>query len=259
MAHFAPQYELFKIMDNLSKLGRYTFWGVLILSIIPFIFNDFCVKNNLINIVNISNIIGISLFFGTELINELVIIPRADNKRRDDFIDNSFGSKFSINSSNGYYDNDEINKGLYKAAVNLFENCFFTYSLVKITIFHKSIVAIIMIVIIIVLAFYGFKEVSFILNILQAFFSVNILGLFLKNLALFKELTSIQDNWILLFQQTDIKTNTLKYQANIYKYWLEYETLHSRINARISNKIFTKHNTILTENWKQLKQKYNIL
>jgi hypothetical protein len=66
-----------------------------------------------------------------EIVVEYIIVPQADSKRRDDFIDNSFGSTFSTNASVGYFDTDEIRPGLYKAASNLFENCFFNYILVK--------------------------------------------------------------------------------------------------------------------------------
>ena len=259
MATFAPQFDLFKIINRLSSFGQFLFWAILCFSTIPLFCKDFCDKNNLNDTINILNIIGISLFFCIELINEFILLPQADNKRRDDFIDNSFGSKFSTNNSIGYYDNDEINKGLYKASVNLFENCFFTYSLVKITTVSKIIMPTIMLLLTIVLAFYGFKQVPIALTVLQAIFSANILGLLIKHFILLNRLSSIQDTWILLFQNSDLKTDTQKYQTHIYKYWLQYETLHSKINAGIPDKTFTKNNVSLTEEWKKLKLKYNIV
>lgn len=258
MATFAPQFDLFKIINKLSSFGRFLFWLILGFSIFPFFYKEFCEKNSLNDIINILNIIGISLFFGIELINEFILLPQADNKRRDDFIDNSFGSKFSTNNSIGYYDNDEINKGLYKAAVNLFENCFFTYSLVRITTISKIIVPIIMVVSIIVLTFYGFKQVPIALTVLQAIFSANILGLLIKHVILLNKLFSIQETWILLFQNPDLRTNTQNYQTHIYKYWLQYETLLGKINAGTPDKTFKKYGNSLTEEWKQLKLKYNI-
>lgn len=259
MAKYTPQYDLFKITNKLSAIGQFNFWTILILSSAPLVCNDFCVKNNLLDSLNILNIIGISLFFCIELINEFILIPQADNKRRDDFIDNSFGSKFAANSSIGYYDNDEINNGLYKASVNLFENCFFTYSLIKTTTISKIVFPIIMVILTIVFAFYGFKQVPVALTVLQAIFSANILGQLFKHFILLNRLSSIQDTWILLFQRNDLKTDTQKYQTHIYKYWLQYETLNSKINAGVSDKIFIKHNPTLTEAWKNLKTKYNII
>lgn len=258
MAEYAPQYNLFRTINRLASLSRFTFWLVLVFSIIPIVFKDFCEAQNLINIINIFNIIGISLFFILEVISDYILLPQADSKRRDDFIDNSFGSVFSPNNSVGYYDNDEVNKGLYKASVNLFENCFFTYSLVKITITRKIVTPATILLLMGAFAYYGFKEVPFALSVLQALFSANILGKLIKHLILLNRLTTIQDTWIALFQHDDIKSNTLKYQTSVYRYWLQYEALHSKINAAIPEKIYKRHNPSLTEEWKKMKLKYNI-
>lgn len=258
MAEYAPQYNLFRTINRLASVSQFVFWSVLVFSIVPVVFKEFCEAQNLINLINIFNIIGISLFFILEVISDYILIPQADSKRRDDFIDNSFGSIFSPNNSVGYYDNDEVNKGLYKAAVNLFENCFFTYSLVKVTTTKKIVSPAIMLLFMVAFAYYGFKEVPFALSVLQALFSANILGLLIKHLILLNRLTTMQDSWIALFQHEDIKSNTHKYQTSVYRYWLQYETLHSKINAGIPEKIYNKNNPSLTEEWKKMKLKYNI-
>ncbi len=258
MAEYAPQYNLFRTLNRLASVSQFIFWTILVFSIVPVVFKEFYETQNLINIINIFNIIGISLFFVLEVISDYILMPQADSKRRDDFIDNSFGSVFSPNNSVGYYDNDEVNKGLYKAAVNLFENCFFTYSLVKVTTIKKIVTPAIMLLFMIVFAYYGFKEVPFALSVLQALFSANILGLLIKHLILLNRLTTIQDSWIALFQHDDIKSNTYKYQTFVYRYWLQYEALHSKINAGIQEKIYEEHNPSLTNEWNKMKLKYNI-
>ncbi|MFT5964044.1 MAG: hypothetical protein ACI9L6_000769 [Flavobacterium sp.] len=258
MAEFAPHIDLFKIINRLSSLASSVFWSILIFSLAPFVFEQFTLPAKITDIINILNIIGISTFFLIEIVIEYILLPQADSKRRDDFIDNSFGSKFSPKNSIGYYDNDEIGKGLYKASVNLFENCFFTFSLAKIVTISRIVLPSIMLVAMAILAYYGFKEVPFALSILQALFSANILGLLIKHLILINKLSAIQDSWISLFQNINFKSETYKYQANIYRYWLQYETLHSKINAGIPNKIFNKNNELLTNEWVELKAKYNI-
>ncbi|MDQ3192225.1 MAG: hypothetical protein M3Q58_11595 [Bacteroidota bacterium] len=258
MAKFAPHYNLFKIIDNLILFGKIAFWLIIIFSIVPVAFKDFCNIHNLINTINILNIIGIGLFFIIGIINEYILTPQADSKRRDDFIDNSFGSAFSTNSSVDYYDNDEVSKGLYKAAVNLFENCFFSYSLVKATTLRQVIIPSGMLLLMVVLSYYGLKEVPYTLSVLQAIFSANILGQLIKHLILLNKLSTIQDSWIALFQHGDLKTTTLKYQTSIYRYWLQYETLQSKIKAEIPGNIFNKLNPLLTSEWIKMKIKYNI-
>lgn len=258
MADFSPQEKLFSTINRISTFSQYIFWFILVLSVAPIVLKEFCEQYNLVNAINILNIIGITLFFILELITEYILTPQADSKRRDDFIDNSFGSKFSPNNSKGYYDNDEVNTGLYKAAVNLFENCFFTVSLVQATSSKKIIIPLIGFLFIVVFGYYGFKEVPFALSVLQAIFSANILGLLVKHLILLNRLSVILDSWISLFQNGDLKTNTFNYQSYIYRYWLQYESLHSKINAGIPKITYDRLNPILTKEWEALKTKYTI-
>ncbi len=258
MAKFAPHYNLFKTIGRINSFNHWLFWLILILSMIPLTPKEYYDTNGILNYINILNIIGIALFFILDIIVEYILTPQADSKRRDDFIDNSFGSGFAPDNSIEYYDNEELSKGLYKAATNLFENCFFTYSLVKATLSHKIIIPAIVLVLISVFAYFGFKEVPFVLSVLQALFSANILGGLIKHLILLTRLSVIQDSWIALFQQTDLKASTHIYQAFIYRYWLQYETLHSKISAETPEKVYIRLNPSLTEEWKKLKAKYDI-
>lgn len=258
MSDFAPHTDLFKTINSLSSFSQVLFWTIFGFSVLPLILTKFFWLESLIDIFNILNIVGITAFFLVEILVDYILLPQADSKRRDDFLDNSFGSKFSAKNSVGYYDNDEIGKGLYKASVNLFENCFFTFSLVKIVTTKKIIIPILMVIVMAIFAYYGFREVPFALSILQALFSANILGQLIKHLILLNKLSSIQDSWIRLFQIEGFKKEPFTYQADIYRYWLQYETLHSRINAGIPNSIFKINNQILTEEWEKIKVNYNI-
>lgn len=257
MADFSPHTDLYKVTSKLDRVNKITFWLILLLSIFPLIFTELYNEYK-IHLLNILNIIGLSMFFIIETLNEFILIPLADNKRRDDFIDNSFGSKFSIKNSIDYYDNDEINGGIYKAAVNQFENCFFTYSLIKISTVSKIVIPTIMFIVMSIIAYYGFAEVPFALTILQAFFSANIIGNLVKHFILMNRLSAIQDSWLQLFQNTNLENEIANFQPYVYRYWLQYETLQSKINANISSAVFNKQNAKLTEDWNQLKIKYNI-
>jgi len=258
MAKYAPHLDLYKVINRLSLIERIIFWIILVLSITAIVFNIITVPQAVIDIMNILNIVGIGLFFTIGILVDHILIPQADSKRRDDFIDNSFGSKFSPKNSVEYYDNDEVGAGLYKASVNLFENCFFSCSLVKIVTVSKIIIPTIMLIVMLIISYYGFKEVPFALSILQTLFSASILGQLIKHIILINKLSAIQDSWIQLFQIEDYKTNTFKYQASIYRYWLQYETLLSKINAGIPDSVFQKNNNALTTDWDKIKTHYNI-
>lgn len=259
MAQFAPQYSLLKIIDKIKACVDFIFWAVFILSIVPMILDKMKVEMNIDDLVNTTNIISISLFFILDMIVEYILIPLADAKRRDDFIDNSFGSSFSTNSSVGYFDNDGVTLGIYKAAVNLFENNYFTYSLVKAITVKKVILPAIVFLSILVVAYYGFKEVPFGLSLLQVFFSANLFGGLVKHCILMVKLETIYEAWVSLFQVQDFHSNVENYRGHIYRQWLLYESLHNRIPAGIPDKVFQKLNPKLTQDWLSIKVRYNII
>lgn len=258
MAKFSPQYNPHRVTAQIRSLIEWTFWLIFILSVLPIIFkgiDDFEVLKEILNIVNI---ISILLFFTLEIIVEFILFPQSEQKRRDDFIDNSLGSKFSAANSIEYYDNDELSEGLYKAAVNLFENVFFTYSQIKDLTFKKIIFPTIVLIGVFVLAFFGFKEVPISLSILQVLFSANVLGNITKHLILLNKLSCIQDNWVNVFQHEDFRNNANKYQASIYRYWLQYESVLSRFQPGIPEKTFKRMNPTLTVQWDKIKIQYSI-
>jgi hypothetical protein len=257
MAQFAPQYDLFKIIDNLRRTMSFVFWTIVILSASSPILKLLNVQVNLDDLFNTINIVALGSFFLLEIIVEYILI-QADSRRRDDFLDNSFGSTFSPAASVGYYDNDEIQRGLYKAACNLFENCFFSYSLVSRMTLRKTVLPGTVLVLVIVSAYYGFKEVPFALSLLQALFSATLLGDLIKHLILLSRLGNIQGDSINLFQHHDLKTDIGKYEPQIYRLWLQYESLSSRIPPSIPNALFKKHNQTLLLDWRKLKARYNI-
>lgn len=258
MAEFAPQYNLFEIIEKLKSVLAIVFWTIFILSVVPAVLKLLNVPITIDDLLNTVNIISIALFFLIEIVVEYILIPQADSKRRDDFIDNAFGSKFSPTASVGYYDTDEVEKGLYKASSNLFENCFFSYSLAKAMTIRKIVLPTIVLLFVVVFAYYGFREVPFALSLLQALFSATLLGDLAKHLVLLSRLSNIHDCWINLFQHDDLKTNIVKYQPQIFRLWLQYETLHSRIPASIPDELFNEHNDRLTGEWEDLKKRYSI-
>lgn len=258
MAEFAPQYDLMKIIDKIRAGISYIFWIIFILSVTPSLLNIFECELKIDDLFNTMNIISISLFFILEIVVEYILIPQADSKRRDDFIDNAFGSTFSTTASIGYYDTNEVQRGLYKVATNLFQNSYFTYNLVKAITLRKTILPSLVLLSIAVFAYFGFKQVPFGLSLLQALFSATLLGDLVKHFILMVRIHAIHDSLITLFQNQDVKSNTDKYQTQIYRYWLQYETLHSRIQAGIPETVFQKLNSGLTEDWDNIKLRYNI-
>lgn len=258
MTKFAPHYNPHKVTAQVRLVNEWIFWVVFVLGFTPVFFHDLFVTSSIMTLLDIINIICILLFFTLEVIVEFILFPQSEQKRRDDFLDNSFGSKFLTANSIDYYSNDNVAEGLYKAASNLFENSFFTFSLTKALTFSKIIFPSIVLLTVFVLAYFGFNKVSLGLTILQVLFSMNVLGNLIKHLILQNNLSVIYENWIALFQLPDFKSHPNKYNAQIYRIWIHYETILTRIQPGIPKRKFNKLNPGLTADWSQIKNKYSI-
>jgi len=258
MARFVPHYDPHKITSTVRSINDWIFWFVFLLAFFPVFFQELCKGEIIITLLNVINIISILLFFTLEIVVEYILFPLSEQKRRDDFLDNSFGSKFLSTNSIDYYSNENIGQGLLKAASNLFENAFFSYSVIKSLTLRKIVLPIIVLLSVWVLAYFGFDKAPIALSVLQFLFSANVLGNLIKHLILLNKLSFIYDNWVTTFQAKDFKTKTTEYQATIYRNWLNYEAMLSRIQPNVPEKFFKKHNPRLTTEWEQIKNKYSI-
>ena len=99
--------------------------------------------------------------------------PMVASSRRKGFIDNSLGSHFLNKPVTNYYDNDTIDLGPYKMLVNCFENCFFTYSLVKATLLKEVLFSSLPFLFFLFFAFYGIGNYRFAMPLLQLFLSTS--------------------------------------------------------------------------------------
>ena len=100
MAKYSPQTNYFEISQKLSDFYNGVYWAIFISSIIATVFK-------LDAIIDYLGVGAMVLLAVLESISQDFKL-RAEKVRRKDFIDNSFGTKFVHDSSEEYYDNDEI-------------------------------------------------------------------------------------------------------------------------------------------------------
>ncbi|MFZ1320853.1 MAG: hypothetical protein WAT71_04790 [Ignavibacteria bacterium] len=201
----------------------------------------------------------LALFIITIII-DYKLLPEAQRKTRCDFFDNAFGTKFIHNkNSEEYYTNDNIEKGIYKMAVDLFESSLFTYNISSRMRFKRIILCCLLFVVLIPLSFYGFKNTFFIgIIILQALLSIYFAGGLIKllifvgkNKEYFEELKS-------LFSNSNFKQNIIEYEAKIIKLYADYESTKAWSFIHLDSRIYNKINPTLSKEWEEMKQKYNI-
>ena len=124
------------------------------------------------------NYLGIIGYFVLHVVADTFIYPSTANTRRLDFIDNSLNTKFLDKQSKNYFTNEEIPAGPHRMAVNCFENCFFTLNIATAMMPQIIVKNTAFAMVFLVTAYFGFKDNSIGLPVLNIFLS----SLFLTNL-----------------------------------------------------------------------------
>lgn len=237
-------------------------WSTFICSILLQTFQIDCISHslvsmkyiaNLFNVLNYISIIGYGLLY---IIVEIIMQPMAANERRKGFIDNSLGTKLLEKPVLNYYDNDSIEKGPYKMLVNCYENCFFTYNIVKAMLPKMIAKNTILLILLLVFAYYGIKDNVVAIPFLQLFLSSLFLIELIYHVLFFFRLKNLCDRFKQIFSTSKLTKNKTIQDA-VYMV-LEYETTLAYNKSPNSNSVYQKLNHKLTEEWGSIKEHYDI-
>lgn len=248
MANYSPQTNYFETSMKLNKAYHISYWLVFVLSIIATVFN----MNSWVEYISVFSIIYLSILSSVADNYKL----KAEKIRRTDFIDNSFGTKFVHDSSDAYYDNDEVEVGIKKCMANLFENAYFSYNVSKEMVRKKTLKNLLFTLIILGLAIYGFSRSNISLPLLQLYLSRYFILDFIRINSFHQRAESCFDELKKISE--DIKENRNLTTAEIvfFKILVDYEAGIAESNVVLDSKIFKKLNPSLTSEWEALKSKY---
>lgn len=182
----------------------------------------------------------------------------AEKVKREDLIDNSFGTCYSDLNSEGYYNNEELPYGVKKLAINTYESSFHTEQTLKKMLFRYAMKMLIFSIpfLISIFSIGGSDivrllfEISIPLIMLSQFFIIIVYYTGVKNVnECFKiELTNIGNKPI------EVKDN-----ARLLKPILDYYNIKSWATTNLDNSIFKKHNDQISEQWLKRKGKLNLI
>jgi hypothetical protein len=173
-----------------------------------------------------------------------------------DFIDNSLNTKFLDKQSKNYFTNEEIPAGPHRMAVNCFENCFFTLNIAVAMlpqiIFKNTVFAIVFLT----TAYFGFKDNSIGLPILNVFLSSLFVTKLVHHLNFVAKLKGLLQRFKLIFMEWGkIQENFL---AHAILLMLEYETILSYNKSPSSDSIYRKNAAAWAKEWEGLKSHHKI-
>lgn len=184
----------------------------------------------------------------------------AEKIRRMDFIDHSFNTKYIEDSSEKYYDNDEIEHGFYKMVVNNFENSLFSSEISKKMYEKKQFNLLILSSLLLIGFILGIINMKNLVPIIQLMLS----GYFYVSYLDLKEYKERTEQTFLDFKRLfdneflNTEQSIKKNMAEIIRLHIIYETNISDKKLSLDSKIYEEMNEMLTEKWETMKIKYEI-
>lgn len=252
---FEPDYDIVRKLEKASMF-LLILSAILILAnlIISKLFNNESTNccATIMEAVQICSYVTMSCY----LIVEFCIKYRffeAESKTRQDLIDNSFATKYSVENTEGYYNNTEIKAGIKRLALNTYESSFHTANTLKIMA-RNSIIAIIPIIIIFLISIFSKNGSGVIRTMVEISLPVFLLYQLMhlcKYLNRVRE-TNKQFKSILTDAKCDELTN--KETSKLLYQVLEYHSIKAWANINLDSKIFNKHNEAISKKWNREKE-----
>lgn len=208
--------------------------------------------------VNSAEVILVLLLIGNFIWDQYInnYFDDIENIRKKDFIDNSFGTKKSLENSNGYYSNDEQKYGIKKMGVNLFENCYFTSNISKIMVTKRlKNDIIICILLFISLAIKFTLGYSAIIPMIQIILSKEFL-LESYNLRIYNKQINTILTELCNFYSSINKKAIKELEPELIGILVRYEGILSSHKIILDDDIFNENNERLSKEWAKLKNKY---
>ena len=249
---FKNSFENAKAYDKYANWILYTSSFILIIAfLLQTINKEWSFISDILNSFNSFFILGYAIL---EFVVQH-IFHEASTQKRYDFIDNSFETSLSEENSNDYYTNDDIGKGIYKMAVNGFENSLLTYNISKEMLKPIWVKNIIIGFLFLAISIAGLNNVFVML--FQLSLPLILLHQAIKLTIFVNKINKIFENYRRLFQ--NLKNKKKKYKkAEILINVIEYESTLSWGGILLDDNIYKKLNPILSEKWNKMKIKYEI-
>lgn len=253
MTRIVPHDQIFKRGKMFDSFGTLLIYVSSIISIaliaIPKLQVEIKLLMNAINCVLIFIIVVFDLIYN-------YIFFEAGKTKRLDFIDNSFGVDFLGSRSQGYFSNENLSVGMYKMAVNCFENSFFSYQV------SGKMIAGAWLKAAFVLALFVFTAAMgnyLLINLLfQLTLPIMLIQQAIKITLFYTRIHTVHEGFRQLFNDIKQQGTNLGKDPEILKLVLDYQTTLSWGVIPLSEKIFNTNNATWSRKWEDLKRIYSI-
>lgn len=256
---FLPYEADYELLSKCRTWETRGLWGLGICSVLLPVFSHYSnipVLSVLWNIFNPLYFIIIIAYYILNVYTETFLYPATARKRRKGFIDNSLGSKFLEKSVKGYYTNDSLETGPYKMIVNCGENCYFTMNIAKKMIPQILIKNVLCAMLFIFFAYLGVKDNLVAIPVLQILLSSLFMTELVHHINFIAKLNQLFERFKEEFSKEPNGDDVLQKAVLLF---LDYETTLAYNKAPLSDSVYNQLNQKLSEEWEEIKQRYEIL
>ena len=243
--------------DQIKKLEKSAF-VLLVISALLIIaswafkkFFDEEIINQYNYLIEVAKVISYASMVGFLVINLLtkILFHNVEKRKRNDLIDNSFGTTYSDENTSGYYNNEETENGIKKLALNSYESAFHTENTLKYMLYKSLIILVLMCIPFLISVFT--KGGSDIVRLLfEISIPLTLLSQFAMMLIFYLNVSEINERFKI--ELTNIGTGKLnkKDVPKLIIPVMEYYSIKSWANTNLDSKIFEKYNDKISHKWK---------
>lgn len=247
--------NFYKPLQQAEKAGDLLFWAVSLLSVAA-LFVDNTAYPLAASILQIAAIVCVVLFFIQGQVQRLYLFPRAEDKRRQELLSNSFGVSLTHEETVGYYNNDQTHP-VKRLAASVMESAFFTREISRKMLMAERSRTIGYIVIYLVGALIRSTDLELLAVSAQALFGGEIIARWFRMEWLRMRSEQAFDNFNRLFTTKPSFTKSAV-QSQALEMYTFYETTKSTAAILLSSKLFHEHNPRLTGEWEQIRFRLGI-
>lgn len=182
----------------------------------------------------------------------------AEKVKRGDLIDNSFGTYYSDNNTEGYYNNDEMPHGIKKLALNTYESSFHTEQTLREMLF-KYAMKMLLISIPFLISIFSLGGSDIVRLLFEISIPLIMLSQFFILIVYYTGVKGINEHFKIELTNIGNKAIDVKDNSRFLKPVLDYYNIKSWATTNLDSSIFIKHNDQISAQWIKRKEKLKLI
>jgi len=183
-----------------------------------------------------------------------ILFHTAEKKKRNDLIDNSFGTKYSDENTVGYYNNDEVESGIKKLALNSYESSFHTENTLKLML-YKGLIYLIILSIPFFLSIFTKNGGDIVRLLFEISIPATLFFEFIIMLIYYLNVCEINERFKIEFTNIGKANLSERDYPKLLIPIMEYYSMKAWANTNLDSTIFNKNNERISQKWKERKTK----